>query len=131
METSKSLGIQAIEGEEEMDYIQRDEAAADFTKADLTLDGNKHDLDLSGILPEGAKNLPLEVALFTDDNAGEEIIFYNGGTDNQEGFRVKNTEFPLICRMVSDENRHIQYWTEDTFVGDTIIIWIRGYWVKL
>lgn len=48
-------------------YVDRgDPAAADYTNATLTVDGNWHELDLSAIVPAGAKAIGISAFLETD-----------------------------------------------------------------
>jgi hypothetical protein len=63
-------------------YTARSDVAAyDFTKANFTIDGAWHTLDLSGIVPSGAKAVSLLVE-FTATVAGRRVLFDRDGYVN-------------------------------------------------
>lgn len=71
------FGLEATGG---MEYVDRgDPSAYDWETGDLTLDGNWHELDCSGIVPEGAKAIHFKVVVQDDaDGNGFQI----GKNDN-------------------------------------------------
>lgn len=108
-----------------------DPAAADFDENDLTLNDAWHDLDLSGIVPEGATAVCLYCSIFA------------GGIFNYLYLRKKgNANFVNISGLVTqvngipndndvivplDANRVIQYFGETGFPGN-LTLTVKGWW---
>lgn len=60
-----------------------DSTAVDFTEADLTTDGTWYDLDLSSVIPKGAKWVILAVEV-KDNAAASELLFRKNGYYNDK-----------------------------------------------
>lgn len=73
--------LDRIDGDKLEWTSQGDIAAADFTKADLTLDASWHDLDLSDKIPAGTKLVLMQVVVSTTA-AGKSIYFRKKGNAN-------------------------------------------------
>lgn len=114
-------------------YVDRgDPAAADFAQGDLTTDGTWQDLDLSGIVPEGAVCVVLQVLIY-DDHPGSYIRFRKKGntnTQNAYGIRIQLAlMYTESNGLVScDANRVIQYMASD-ITWDQIRIVVKGWFI--
>jgi hypothetical protein len=113
-------------------YDRGDPADADFVKTDLTTDGAWHELDLSGIVPEGAK--AVSISLYIVDNlAGQIVRFRRAGNVNIFAITGTATQVAYVpifthCICAVDENRKIEYYCSNTsFTG--IQITINGWWL--
>lgn len=113
-------------------YVDRgDPAAFDFDKTDLTTDGTWRDLDLSSIIPAGAKMALLKTEL-QSANAGDKVVYRQKGNSNEinacgcEALRanVARTRLGLVA---VDVNRKIQY-NADNLAWTTLNIVVRGWW---
>jgi len=107
----------------------------DFTQADLTQDGNWHDLDLSAIVPAGAIAVKLEIGVLKATLAAETFMVRKNGSldeynvgkvsatvDNRGAFGEKTVGV--------DTNRIIEYKeTKSTGVLDVIQIVIKGWYL--
>jgi len=111
-----------------MQLVDRgDPASYDFTLPDFITDGNWHDLDLSVIVPDGARAVILGVN-FTTEPAGSFMMFRKKGNVNEfnvwitriENANNENNSEPVIFL---DTNRKIQYKTSNlTFEEIKIIV---------
>lgn len=109
-----------------------DPAGNDFTKVDLTTDGNWHDLDLSSIVPEHAKAVLLYYR-FRSNTVDSYVSFRENGnvnTFNKEQGRipVAGTVQDRTGIVSLDTNRKIEYRIQN-IVWDFIDIVIRGWWL--
>ena len=108
-------------------YIPRyvDYAAVDF--AALTCDAAWHDLDLSAIVPVGAKSVFLRVQV-TDDAAGSYIVFRRNGRSNTVSelsclSQVANIQNQANGFVDCDANRIVEYAaTNTTFTTLTVLV---------
>jgi hypothetical protein len=107
-----------------------DPSAFDFTQANLTTDGNWHDLDLSSIVPTGAKAVLLFVQV-NDDDGNNYVAFRKNGNTNSinisgaKGITANQTNsFDLT--VPCDSNRIIEYATVNT-TYTTINIVVKGW----
>ncbi|MBA7524153.1 hypothetical protein ES705_16290 [subsurface metagenome] len=114
-------------------YVDRGHVTEpDFTKADLTLDGDWYDLDLSGIIPVGTTDVLLGTKLQSGAMGGS-LMVHTPNTD--DFYNVDSTQtladWPLLrdSLFVScDANRIIRYY--GTFIyWETLDITVRG-WIK-
>jgi len=121
----------AMKGEIEM-YVDRgDPAAVDYEKEDLTIDGAWHELDLSAIVPAGAK-----AVLFASRCEGNAVNWKicirkkgNTNTVNQaclETIRANVTRYRTGTVAV-DVNRKVEY-NADNQAWTTLSLTVRGWW---
>jgi hypothetical protein len=122
--------------EAEMNFSLRDVATEDFRKENLTLDEEKHTLDLSAILPAEAAGLPLCLGVFTDTtDDGDQLFVFDGETTNlaeqviMTDPRAGGPYFQIIW-LACSANRKISYTALGPFAGDQIQIIVRGYFYK-
>ena len=113
-------------------FVDRgDPAARDFVTGDFTTDGNWHDLDLSGIIPAGAKGICF-ICYIKDDLAAVFIDFRKKGNVNEENKSTIRSEAAglwryedLTCAVSTD--RKIEYKsTVTTF--DFIRMTVKNWW---
>ena len=109
-----------------------DPAAADFTQATLTVDGAWHDLDLSGIVPVGAKTVLLRLSI--DDNAINHVIgVAEQSVSNFVNIYTLRTTVANVfnqgdCIVALNGNRKVQYVI--TAATNTIVITVAGWWFE-
>lgn len=88
-------------------------ASADFSHADLTLDGNPHSLDLSAIVPQGATWVHLRVEVTPATIPGGIVFFkYSRGSDYTAwvaGSPVVAVPVSLLGMIPIDSDRVIGY----------------------
>lgn len=114
-------------------FIDRgDPAAKDFVIGDLTTDDSLHTLDLSGIVPAGAKAVLLEV-LITGEFLGKRILFRKKGNTNLHNVMLIRTQGAhVIIEMMGvvavDAERKIEYKAHN-IVWDAIDIVVCGWWL--
>lgn len=120
--------IQASEGV----YEDRgDPAAYDFDEGDLTTDGTWRDLDLSGIVPAGAKTVQLFVIVI-DDTVGRNFQFRKNGNSNEYNHTVARSYVANVasyCDMTvsCDTDRKIEYKASNVAWSGIGIV-VRGWW---
>lgn len=121
----------AIKGEIEM-YVDRgDPAAYDYAKEDLDLDGAWHDLDLSSIVPAGAKAVFI-IGHVEGNGIDWTIMFRKKGNTNEvnhggmETIRA-NVERHRSSIVALNTNRVIQY-KADNQAWATLDLAVRGWW---
>jgi hypothetical protein len=112
-------------------FVDRgDPASYDFTTGSFTTNGVWHDLDLSSIVPAGAKAVLLHV-YFYDTAAGSTLAVRKNGNSNNISAsyfitQVPNisVEFEAICPL--DDGRIIEYYgTNKTF--SSINFGVKGW----
>lgn len=97
-----------------MRYIDRgDIASNDFEIGDLTLDGNWHDLDLSGIIPTGKLFVKFTV-VGRSIAAGRYMQFKVDGYENVINIenhvtQAANIYYAVVLWLISDNTQKIQY----------------------
>lgn len=112
-------------------YDRGDPAAYDFTLANFTTDNNWHDLDLSAIVPSGAKAVAIQI-LIQDDALNSHIQFRKKGNTNVYNRSYLNTIVinlwhNLDIIVACDDNRVIEYRASNVvFTG--INLTIKGWW---
>lgn len=117
---------------EKIFYDRGDPATLDFDETDLTTDETWRDLDLSSIVPNGARAVVLHVSI-VDDAADSYLIFRKNGNSNEWNrsrirTQVANIAFGTDLIVPCDSNRVIEYFGKNlTFT--TIIIVVKG-WFK-
>ena len=96
------------------DYVDRgDPAAYDFTKNDFTTDGTWQDLDLSTIVPAGAK--AVHVLVVQSDDAAFSTFYMrekgNSNTYNKDALvtQVANVSIAASFLVTCDADRTVQY----------------------
>lgn len=115
-------------------YVDRgDPAAVDFAVGDLTTNGAWHDLDLSSIVPAGAKSVILYVAM--RDTAADVIVIFrkNGNSNSINVGGVANEDSHATSQrgdiiVALDSNRVIEYFTTNTSI-DTLNITVKGWFI--
>lgn len=108
-----------------------DPAAADWTKDTLTADGAFHDLDLSSIVPAGAKAVLISITV-KDDAAGSRVLLRKNGNSNSWNVGVATTQVANLRHFEDvvipcDTNRVIEYELTNT-VWTEIYFLIKGWW---
>lgn len=122
---------EAMKGLVEM-YVDRgDPAVYDFAKEDLTKDGAWHDLDLSNIVPAGAKAVLL-VGHVEGNGSDWTIRFRKNGNTNEINHGGMETLRPNVerCRMMDvavDTNRVVEY-NADNQAWATLDLAVRAWW---
>jgi len=111
-------------------YDRGDPSAYDFQIGDLTVDAKWHDLDLSSIVPNGAKSILLYISI--DDNVTESYlqIRKNGNTNvyNRSMImnQVANYSVTQDCIIACDSNRIIEYFASAGL--NHVYIVVKGWW---
>jgi hypothetical protein len=114
-------------------YVDRgDPASADFNQGDLTTDGAWHDLDLSGIIDEGAVLVHMTISI-VDNAANLYIKFRKNGNSNATNIAlmhnpVANIQLDGDILVACDEDGVIEYQCSNTSFT-AIVIRVRGWWV--
>lgn len=106
-----------------------DPASADYTQATLTLDSSWNDLDLSGIVPTGAKAVALRVVITA--GTGKYILFRRNGNSNIINIS-QVTQGSLTSTLAAvgdlvvpcDANQVIEYYG----TGGTLEVTVKGWW---
>lgn len=121
----------AMKGLIEM-YVDRgDPAAYDKIKTDLTTDATWRDIDLSAIVPAGAKAVLLKT-LVESAGVGDKIRYRQKGNSNEinvcgcEALRA-NVERTRLGITAIDASRVMQY-NADNVAWTTLSIVVRGWW---
>ena len=114
-------------------FVDRgDPSVDDFNLLSFTTDKTWRDLDLSSIVPTGAKVVLLK-ALILDDAAGSYIFFRKNGNSNGIAAGGVYTQVANITTMTDincacDTNRVIEYMALDT-TFTAIYVSVKGWWV--
>ena len=132
VEAAYSAGIR-VGGTATGGYVNRgDPAAADFDVGDLTTNGTAQDLDLSSIVPAGAKAVYIRLVLM-DDAAGSYIQFRKNGNSNWQSAPSIRTQVSGVTMdgqliVPCDSSRVVEYRaTNTTFT--TINIIVSGWFI--
>ena len=116
----------------ELNFVDRgDPATNDVTVGDLTTDGNWNDLDLSGIVPAGAKSVALRLVI-SDNIVGQAVKLRKNGNSNSENIvdhriQIANQVQRHTVIVACDTNRVIEYFASST-VWSAINIVTAGWW---
>ncbi len=108
-----------------------DPAAADYTLTDFTTDGTWRDLDLSGIVPAGAKAVLLYIRI-KDDLTDRVFGLRKNGNSNAFNTYALNTQVANLsvydeATVACDSNRIIEYnFTNTTWTS--VDVTVRGWW---
>ena len=108
-------------------YVDRGDAAVyDFLVGDLTTDGVKHDLDLSGIIPLGTKAVLLKMNI-VDNLTGKYISVFKKGYTGVNTAPIRTQAAGVITDghfiVAVDNNRKCEYITSNTaFTGISILV---------
>ncbi len=118
-----ALGMQLVD--------RGDPSSVDFSIGDLTADSAYHDLDLSAIVPAGAKFVLLYVNL-KDDAAGKAIHFRKNGNSNQVAIGSCTTQVANVAHrnhiiIPLDAGRIIEYQMSTTVFTQCDIV-VTGWW---
>ncbi len=112
-------------------FVDRgDPSGVDFTQASLTMDGTDYPLDLSAIVPDGAKSVLMRVNM-TDNSVGSLISFSKNGNANFRNNDVLRTSVANIIEddtviVACDSDRKIQYSATAGLTG--VQITVGGWW---
>jgi hypothetical protein len=113
-------------------FIDRgDPADYDYAKEDLTIDGDWHDMDLSGIVPVGAKAVFI-IGHLQGNAVDWKISFRKKGNVNEivhsgmETLRA-GVERHRSSVVALDANRKIQYKVDDE-AWDILDLAVKGWW---
>jgi hypothetical protein len=107
-----------------------DPSAFDFTEAGAPLSGNMdagwHDMDLSAIVPDGAKAVVLRVDL-NDDGAASSLRFRKNGNSNnpnQGRMTTSVTGVPITADIIvaCDSDRVIEFYASEPLVSVDIVV---------
>lgn len=103
----------------------------DFNHTNLTLDGAYHELDLSAIVPEGAKAVYLKVQVI-NQGVQQGFEFVRHGMVHKHVALLQVTQVAgvgiTLCGAVAvDEDRKVDYWFQ---AGNwtAILITVCGWW---
>ena len=114
-------------------FVDRgDPADYDFIESDLTLDGNWHDMDLSGIVPDGAKAVSIRIDTITGTATAYSAFRKKGNTNESNSANALHpiannaNSTDLLC-PISDA-RFIQYKFQSV-PWFYIVISIKGWWL--
>jgi len=122
---------EAMLGKVQMFVDRGDPAAYDYAKEDLTIDGAWHDLDLSHLVPSGAKAVLL-IGHVEGNAIDWKINFRKKGNTNEinhadmETIRANVTRHRSLIVQV-DTDRIIQY-NADNQAWANLDIAVRGWW---
>lgn len=114
-------------------FVDRgDPADHDYRTGDLTTDGAWHDMDLSGIVPAGARAVTLRVWLM-DNLTAQAFVFRTNGNANAYNAAVvrlqaANTRISQDKIIALDANRVIEYFASNT-VWNEYYITVKGWWL--
>lgn len=112
-------------------FVDRgDPAAVDFNAGDFTIDGTWRDLDLSSIVPVGAKAVELNVAIRSYFVNAFLAFRKNGNTNTSNRIacrtQISNQTIDYQGVVAIDENRKIEYGNNNTAfmaIEVTVISW--------
>ena len=112
-------------------FVGRDPAALDYAVGALTTDGATHDLNLSAIVPVGAKAVLFAVGI-QDDATNKSFTLYKKGQTylfNYAGGNIIVVNLPHYFEAVveCDANRVVSYIASNT-TWAIIDITVRGWW---
>lgn len=116
-----------------INFVPRgDVAAADWTQATLTTDGNWYDLDLSSIVPAGTVAIALLVNV-EDNLVNQAILIRQKGFSNFSNLHKTNTQvagIPFMQNIIVgiDATLGLSYKTSNTTFSD-IQLTIKGWFV--
>lgn len=107
-----------------------DPAALDFVVGDLTTDGTYRDIDLTGIVPRGAKIVRLRVKI-EDDAAGRIFFLRKNGNSNTHNVYVVRTQVANVANDANflipmDSGEVIEYFASNT-TWTTIDLVVTGW----
>lgn len=108
-----------------------DPAAYDFTTVDFTTNGAWHDLDLSGVVPAGAKTVCLGMHI-ADNIPGVDFYLRKNGNANAVNqtwmeILVANAYVHADAIVQIDTDRKIEYWASNT-TWSAIFLTVKGWW---
>jgi hypothetical protein len=117
-----------------MNYVDRgDPSAYDFGTTDLTTDEAYHDLDLSGILPEGAYAVYLKISMNTAAGPSSVYLRKNGNSEVKANrvIQTQGVSVPYYEHVIVpvDENRIIEYWASNV-TWAPLIIHVLGWFIS-
>jgi hypothetical protein len=114
-------------------FVDRgDPAGPDFREWDLDQDSAFHDLDLSGIVPAGAKAVYLRVVVEAAGGSNRYIALRKKGNVNSGNMPSLRTQAAGAYNdqsvfVICDSNRVIQYFVDGGFTLDFISITVMGW----
>lgn len=128
-EARTTLGITDSGGD--MFIGRGDPAAYDYNEADLTLDGDWHDLDLSSIVWDGASLVLLRIVV-TDETPGLDFMMRENGQANEINVdsittQVANQAHQQTFLVSCDSAETVEYKGDNT-TWSSIDIVVGGWW---
>lgn len=114
-------------------YVDRgDPAGYDFQVGNFTTDGTPYSLDLSGIVPAGAKAVSITV-IINDNAVDNNISFYENGNSNLFNrslliMQVANQKISYNLTVSCDANRVIGYLASNTTFARIDFV-VCGWWI--
>lgn len=115
-------------------YVDRgDPAADDFTISSFTRDSTWRDLDLSSIVPAGAKAVALRIA-YRNTTAGPDASFRKKGNSNAINMStilctVANQAASADLAVLCNTNRFIQYYFYNSGTWNIANVTVKGWWL--
>ena len=107
-----------------------DPSAIDFTKADFITDGSWHDLDLSAIVPAGAKFVSVHVHVNATSAGATMRLRKNGNVNEANNYTVATPAADLrndgYFWVPCDENQVIEY-RADNVTWNTLEVHVMGW----
>lgn len=108
-----------------------DPATVDFETADFTTDNTWRDLDLSAIVPAGAKAVHFWTAI-KDDAVSSDMRYRKNGNTSSVNMAQVTTQVANVTRnaditVACDTNRIIEYRGDNLTFTDIVLI-VRGWW---
>ena len=114
-------------------FIDRgDPASWDWTASDFARDATWRDLDLSGIVPEGATSVLFGI-LIMDTSIGRDFYLRKKGNANSKNISFLTTQVASVwmktdCVCPCDSNRFVQYNSNISAFGQ-IQVCVKGWWL--
>lgn len=121
------------EGYIKTSFVDRgDPAAWDYTLNDFTRDAAWHDLDLSGIVPAGAKAIAVFMKIKSNVVGSNLRLRTNGNVNTSNLTELKTQVANVIISFdvvtIPDGNRVVEYYASLAVWTDISLI-VKGWWV--
>ena len=123
-----------ISGSTDLGFVDRgDPSAFDFSIGDLTTDATWRDLDLSSIIPAGAKAVLFSATVRDDDAANSVFQLREKGNSNTHNVAAIRTQAAAVTQelaliVVPDSDRKVQYKASNV-TWNKIDLLVRGWWL--
>jgi hypothetical protein len=128
-----ATGLSGLLADTQHSFVGRGDATDyDFETAALTTDGAWHDLDLSSIVPAGAKAVLLLIIILDNATNSAFLLRENGNTReyNVSYITTQVANIPMVMDAVCslDSNRVIEYKGSNLAFTEIDII-VKGWWL--